>query len=60
MGKMPLSYQWMKNGAAITGATKPTYKTPPTTPADNGSVFTVRVTNSLGTITSDDAVLTVN
>ena len=59
-GKLPLSYEWMKNGAPITGATKATYKTPRTTPGDSGSVFTVTVTNSLGMITSDGAVLTVN
>ncbi|CAN5483660.1 hypothetical protein BH20VER3_BH20VER3_09230 [soil metagenome] len=37
----------MKDGTPVTGATKRTYTTPATTPADNGSQLTVSVTNSL-------------
>jgi hypothetical protein len=58
-GTSPLSYQWQKATTPITGATSPTYTTPPTTSADNGSQFTVVVSNSLGTITSNAATLTV-
>ena len=58
-GTAPFSYQWKKNGSAISGATKKTYTTPPVTAADNGSVFTVVVTNSGGSVTSDDASLRV-
>jgi hypothetical protein len=58
-GTMPLSYQWRKNGANIPGATKPSYTTPATTPADDGALFSATVTNSLGSVTSNDAVLTV-
>jgi len=58
-GTAPLSYQWNKNGAAISGATSATYTTPATTSADNGAKFTVVVTNSAGSITSDPASLTV-
>src|SRR5206468_6435058 len=36
-GTAPLHYQWTKNGVNITGATKASYTTPPTTAADNGS-----------------------
>jgi len=58
-GTAPLSYQWQKAATPITGATSPTYTTPPTTSSDNGSQFTVVVSNSLGTITSNAATLTV-
>lgn len=54
-GTSPLSYQWSKNGAPISGATDSTYTTPPTTLADNNAVFTVAITNSAGTVTSSPA-----
>jgi len=38
-----LAYQWLRNGAAISGATKAAY---PVTSADLGSVISVRVTGS--------------
>ena len=58
-GTAPLTYQWQKNGAAISGATSSTYSTPVTTTADNGAQFTAVVSNSAGTITSSAATLTV-
>ncbi len=59
-GTAPLSYQWRKNGANITGATSNAYTTPATTTADSGSTFSVVVTNSAGSATSNNATLTVN
>jgi hypothetical protein len=59
-GTAPLTYQWAKNGAAISGATGSSYTTPATTSTDNGSQFVVTVSNSAGTVTSSAAVLTVN
>ena len=59
-GTSPFSYQWMKNGLNITGATKASYTTPPTVPADNGSLFSVKVSNAAGSTTSNNALLTVN
>src|SRR5204863_8321963 len=59
-GTAPLSYQWQKNGANITGATSATYTTPATTTSDSGSTFVVVVSNSAGTATSNAATLTVN
>jgi len=59
-GTAPLSYQWQKNGAAISGATSSSYTTPPETTSDNGAQFAVVVSNSAGTATSNTAVLTVN
>ena len=58
-GTAPLSYQWQKNGAAISGATSSSYTTPVTTNSDNGAQFTVRVSNSVGSTTSSAATLTV-
>jgi hypothetical protein len=52
-------YQWAKNGAAIAGATGSTYVTPATAFADTGSSFTVTVSNSAGSVTSNAASLTV-
>src|SRR3989454_9721893 len=59
-GTAPLSYQWQKNGANITGATSASYTTPATTISDSGSTFAVVVTNTAGTVTSTAATLTVN
>ena len=51
--------QWQKNGTAIAGATGSSYTTPPTVSGDNGSSFTVVVTNATGSMTSNAATLTV-
>src|SRR5436853_575928 len=59
-GTAPLSYQWNKNGAAISGATSSTYATAATTSSDNGAQFTVDVSNTAGSVTSAGATLTVN
>src|SRR5271155_2840195 len=53
------SYQWLKNGTVIAGATGTTYTTPPTVATDNGSSFSVSATNGSGTVTSNAAFLTV-
>ena len=58
-GTAPLTYQWSKNGGAITGATAASYTTPATVQADNGAKFAVLVTNSAGSATSVAATLTV-
>lgn len=58
-GTTPLTYQWRKNGVNITGATSRIYTTPAATKADNGAKYSVVVTNSVGSATSNDAILTV-
>src|SRR5258708_1471474 len=59
-GTAPLTYQWKKNGTAISGATSSSYTTPATTSSDNGAQFTVTVSNSAGSVASNAAILTVN
>jgi hypothetical protein len=54
------TYQWYKNSAAISGATAASYTTPATVSTDNGATFYVVVTNSVGSVTSSTATLTVN
>ena len=58
-GTAPLSYQWQKNGSAISGATAASYTTPDTTSPDNGAIFQATVSNSIGSVTSNSATLTV-
>lgn len=59
-GRGSISYQWYKNGAAISGANSSSYTTPPTSNSDNGEQFDVVVTNRYGSRTSSMATLTVN
>src|SRR6266566_275866 len=59
-GTAPLSYRWMKGGTTIPGATSAIYTTPATTSADNGSQFTVVISNTAGSVTSNAATLTVS
>ena len=58
-GTGPLTYQWKKGSTVLAGATSSTYTTPATVIGDNGAVFTVVVTNRLGTATSSNATLSV-
>ena len=57
-GSQPLTYQWRKNTINIGGATSSTYTIPIVSPGDAGN-YSVVVTNSAGSATSNDAVLTV-
>jgi hypothetical protein len=59
-GTAPLSYQWKKNGTVIAGATSSSYITPPTTSSDSGAQFTVVISNTVGSVTSNAATLTVS
>ena len=58
-GTAPLGYQWRRNGANIAGATAASYTLGPVAQADNGARFSVVVSNSAGSATSAEAVLTV-
>src|SRR5207249_5375904 len=57
-GTAPRTYQWQKNGAAISGATSSSYTTPATTTSDSGSGFAVVLSNTAGTVTSAAATVT--
>ena len=57
-GIVPIAYQWFRNGVAIPGANGPSYSLSPVS-ADNGSKFSVRLANDCGTVTSQEATLTV-
>jgi alpha-tubulin suppressor-like RCC1 family protein len=57
-GTATLTYQWRKDGTAISGATSSTYSISSTATSDAGS-YTVVVTNSAGSATSNAATLTV-
>lgn len=53
------SYRWQRNGASIAGADGPDINHGPVTMTDQGARFRCVVTNSLGAVTSAEAVLTV-
>jgi glucose/arabinose dehydrogenase len=58
-GSAPLSYQWQRNGANLTGATTASYTLAAAQASDNGAAFGCMVTNSFGSATSNPATLTV-
>jgi parallel beta-helix repeat protein len=58
-GTGPLSYQWQRNGTDIGGATSPTYTLGTTQLSDDGARFRCRVSNTAGSATSAEALLTV-
>jgi len=58
-GTSPLTYQWLRNGQVISGATSSGYTTPATTLADNGAQFSVAITNAAGSVTSVPVSLAV-
>ncbi|MFO1488382.1 MAG: pectinesterase family protein [Verrucomicrobiota bacterium] len=58
-GVPTVRYQWMKNGSPIANATNAVYSPASVTGADNDAVFSVLVTNSVNSLTSSNAELTV-
>ena len=53
------SYQWQRDGSAISGATAASYTLSPATSANNGDSYTVVVSNAGGSTTSLAATLRV-
>lgn len=59
-GTAPLTYQWLKGGTAVAGASSSTYTNPALVAADDATLYSVIVTNSAGSVTSSTAKLTVS
>lgn len=58
-GQAQLGYQWRKNNKPILGALNATHSIPSAQASDAGS-YSVVITNSLGSVTSDAAALSVS
>ncbi len=58
-GTTPLYYQWKRKGVVVPGATTSAYSFVCSYPADDGTGFSVTVTNSVGSTNSPLATLTV-
>ena len=59
-GTGPFIYQWQKNSVNVSGATLSSYSTAAATMADSGSTYSVLVSNTAGSVTSNSATLTVS
>ncbi|MBI5770411.1 MAG: M36 family metallopeptidase [Verrucomicrobia bacterium] len=57
-GTAPFAYQWKKGAVAVAGATNATFTIASVT-ADDAGAYSVAVTNTLGTATSNAATITV-
>jgi hypothetical protein len=58
-GAAPIAIQWLENGAPIPGATNSVYQVASVTRAQQGDAFSAQLSNSYGTVTSSNAILTV-
>lgn len=58
-GTEPLTFQWYKNDVAIDNSNSSTYSFTALL-ADNNAIFKVTITNAIGSVTSDNATLSVN
>ncbi len=58
-GSDPLSYQWFRDGSPIAGATNARYTVTDTNSSDSGRIYSCEVSNGVGSIASNGAVLTV-
>jgi len=52
-------FQWLRGGVPISGATSSTYTLPSCSSSDDGVAFSVNVSNNLGTVASQGALLHV-
>ena len=58
-GSEPIQYQWQRNGVPIAGADNSSYTTSALALADNAAVFKVVITNPAGSVSSQEAKLSV-
>ncbi len=54
-----LTYEWLRDGVDIPGATGVSFTLSGVSATDDGAVFSVRVSNAAGVVLSDAAILTV-
>ncbi|MBI5383510.1 MAG: lamin tail domain-containing protein [Verrucomicrobia bacterium] len=59
-GTPPFTYQWLRGGLEISGATTNPFRLPVTTLADDGALFSVIVASDLGQATSVVATLRID
>jgi hypothetical protein len=59
VGTTPMTFQWLRDGNPIAGATTPSLSLDNTRLADSGS-YSVKITNFAGTITSNPAVISIS
>ena len=59
-GLTPYSYQWFKDGNAISGATAATYTKTPTVAGTDSATYKVVAKDGYGNIISDSSVVTVS
>ena len=59
-GKPPYTFQWYRDGVVIAEATAASYTTSALTLSDAGAKFSIKVTNASGSVTSNNATLSVN
>lgn len=58
-GTTPMSFQWSRGGVPIGGASAAAYTVPSAAPVNAGN-YSVTISNSAGSVTSDTVTLTVN
>jgi uncharacterized repeat protein (TIGR03803 family) len=58
-GSSPLTYQWLRNASPLSGATQAAYSLPNLQLSDSGALFSCLITNSFGSATSSNVILTV-
>lgn len=59
-GSAPLAYQWYRDDAPLSGATSNKFTLSAVAAADHGALFSVRITNNLGAVTSAPVAVTVD
>ncbi len=56
-GALPLGYQWYKDGAALAGQSAPVLSLSPLSAATHGGTYRVQVSNTVGRVFSESAVV---
>ena len=60
IGSEPITFQWLRDGQVIAGATKSSYSIVEVTRSDSGARFSVIVKNPAGELASRESILNVN